>query len=156
MCYDYKKNDAGEFVCPTCGVTKRLQSTMHYHMKRHEGKLPFECRICKKSFLHASTLDLHMKAQHEKEQERMFKCPMPGCTYAGTLTKANLLIHYVRKHCKEEAAAAVAENSPSNSTPICRFCNKGCNSLTAFHYHVASCMPIADPARKQHIVTIQG
>lgn len=156
MCYDYKKNDAGEFVCPHCGVTKRLQSTMHYHLKRHEGKLPFECKMCNKSFLHASTLDLHMKAQHQKEQERMFKCPMPGCSYAGTLTKANLLIHYVRKHCKEDAAASIAAESPSASTPICKHCNKGCNSLTAFHYHVASCMPVTDEERKQHIALIHG
>jgi hypothetical protein len=154
MVYEYKKNAEGHFVCPHCGETKRLQSTMHYHLKRHEGKLPHECKLCKKSFLHASTLDLHMKAQHQKEQARMFKCPMPGCPYDGTLTKANLLIHYVRKHCKEEAAAARADGD--SSTHVCNCCNKSCNSLTAFHYHVATCFRLEDAVRQQHIQTILG
>ncbi len=156
MAYEYKKNADGHFVCPHCGETKRLQSTMHYHLKRHEGKLPYECKLCNKSFLHASTLELHKKAQHQKEQERMFKCPMPGCAYPGTLTKANLLIHYVRKHCKEEAAAAVSNASESTSKPTCVHCEKACNSLTAFHYHIAGCMDLKDAVREQHIRTIQG
>ena len=153
MGYEYKKNADGHFVCPHCGETKRLQSTMHYHMKRHEGKLPFECKICKKSFLHASTLELHKKAQHQKEQERMFKCPMPGCTYEGTLTKANLLIHYVRKHCKDEAAAS---NGADNAAPKCKHCEKECKSLTAFHYHLVGCMRLTDQTRQAHIAAIQA
>ncbi len=86
----------------------------------------------------------------------MFKCPMPGCAYAGTLTKANLLIHYVRKHCKEEAATAISDSSESTSKPTCAHCEKSCNSLTAFHYHVASCMRLEDTVRQGHIATIQG
>jgi uncharacterized Zn-finger protein len=154
MGYEYKKNADGHFVCPHCGETKRLQSTMHYHMKRHEGKLPHECKLCNKSFLHASTLELHKKAQHQKEQERMFKCPMPGCPYEGTLTKANLLIHYVRKHCKAEATASIAPASTS-AAPQCVHCGKECKSLTAFHYHLVGCMPLEDANRQNHLAAIQ-
>ena len=153
MVLEYIKNADGLYVCPACGVTKKLQSTMHYHMKRHDGKLPFECVTCKKQFLHASTLELHRKAQHQKEEERMFKCPMDKCTYKGTLTKANLLIHYVRKHCKEEAAATLDD---VNDTLSCKKCSKTCNSMTAFHYHVAGCMDIKDVSRKGHINTFLG
>jgi uncharacterized Zn-finger protein len=77
---------------------------MHYHLKKHEGNLPFACTLCDKQFLHATTLELHRKAQHDKEEERMFKCPVSGCTFKGTLTRSNLIVHYVRKHKKEEAA----------------------------------------------------
>lgn len=144
----YKKNAEGHYVCPHCGETKRIQSTMHYHMKKHEGKLPFECNICKKGFLHASTLALHVKAQHQKEQERMFKCPAAGCTYKGTLTKSNLIIHYVRKHCKQEATAMGA----GPDAPLtCRCCAKETKSLTAFHYHIATCMTIEDTERQAQL-----
>lgn len=149
----YKKNSDGHFICPYCGETKRIQSTMHYHMKKHEGKLPFECNICKKGFLHASTLDLHIKAQHQKEQERMFKCPMEGCVYKGTLTKSNLIIHFIRKHCKEEATAM---GQDADRPLTCRSCNKETNSMTAFHYHIAGCIQIKDTGRQAHLNTLLG
>ena len=120
---------------------------MHYHMKTHEGKLPFECGTCKKQFLHASTLELHKKAQHQTDQERMFKCPVKGCPFEGTLTKSNLLIHYVRKHCKEEAAKLLdkQESGPYK----CRQCDKESKSLTAFHYHCVGCITITDARSAQ-------
>ena len=154
MVLEYIKNADGLYVCPACGETKKLQSTMHYHMKRHEGKLPFECTTCKKQFLHASTLELHRKAQHQKEEERMFKCPMADCTYKGTLTKANLLIHYVRKHCKEEAAAALC--SKGTTAISCSHCDKSCNSMTAFHYHIAGCIDVKDVLRRTHLNNFLG
>lgn len=146
--YTYTKNADGHFICPHCGETKRLQSTMHYHMKKHEGKLPFECRFCQKGFLHQSTLDLHIKAQHQKEEDRAFKCPHVGCTYKGTLTKANLMIHYVRKHCGQEAAALAGDK-------CCRQCGKTSNSSTAFHYHVAGCLRLQDE-RQAHLNAFLG
>jgi uncharacterized Zn-finger protein len=109
-------------------------------MKTHQGKLPYECSICKKGFLHASTLDLHKKTQHEKELERTYKCPFEGCPYEGTLTKANLIIHYVRKHCKEEATKCM-ERLPSGMIR-CSTCDKETKSLTAFHYHISTCLDI--------------
>ena len=148
MPYEYIKNDQGLYVCGICNQTKRLQSTMHYHLKKHEGKLPFECTACNKGFLHASTLELHKKAQHQKEQERLFKCPFRDCPYEGTLTKANLMIHYVRKHCKEEAAKLF-----SRDTSTCVKCEKVCKSMTAFHYHAVSCLELGDPVRKAHLLT---
>jgi len=112
---------------------------MHYHLKKHEGNLPFACTMCDKQFLHASTLELHRKAQHDKEEERMFKCPEIGCTFKGTLTRSNLIVHYVRKHKKDEVTKAMVKME--NGSYKCAICDKETNSLSAFHYHVAGCLP---------------
>jgi len=154
MVYTYQKNDAGLYVCQHCGITKQNQNTMHYHLKTHEGKLPHECSTCKKGFLHATTLELHKKAQHQKDLERMFKCPMAGCPYDGTLTKSNLVIHYVRKHCKEEAAALL--DKLESGAYRCNHCDKESKSLTAFHYHAAGCITIEDKARAAQFVEVRA
>jgi len=153
MVYEYQKNADGLYVCGHCGKTAAKQNTMHYHLKTHEGKLPYECSICKKGFLHASTLELHKKAQHEKEMERIHKCPFPGCAYEGTLTKANLIIHFMRKHCKDETAAAMERGDGDQFR--CKHCTKGMKSLTAFHYHVASCVAL-DTTRAAQLMQIRA
>ena len=145
MVYEYQKNADGHYVCNHCNVVKVRQNTMHYHLKTHADKLPFECSICKKAFLHASTLELHKKAQHETEIQKLFKCPVVNCPFEGTLTKSNLIIHYVRKHCKVEAAKSLAKQE--SGAYKCVHCDKESKSLTAFHYHIINCITIADPAR---------
>lgn len=152
MPYTYQKNADGLYVCEHCGKTTERQNTMHYHLKTHEGKLPFECSFCKRQFLHASTLELHKQSQHAAETKRLFHCPVPNCDYEGTLTKSNLLIHFVRKHCKKEATAAVA---PGRSQATCAYCDKECKSMTSFHYHIASCMPL-DTERLKQLTAIQA
>lgn len=141
MTYTYTKNAAGLYVCPHCNVTKEKQNTMHYHLKTHETRLPFECSFCKKGFLHASTLELHKRAQHSKENEKLMKCNVAGCAFKGTLTKANLLIHFVRKHCATEVAAALESKGDAYN---CKICSKEMKSLTAFHYHVGTCISVKD------------
>ncbi len=153
MVFEYIKREDGLYVCPQCGETKRLQTTMYYHMKKHTGKFPYECHHCKKGFLHASTRDLHIKAQHEKVEEKMYRCPGEGCTYKGTLTKANLLIHYIRKHCKAEAMALLGGDKDSAT---CKGCSKVCNSMTSFHYHVAGCMKLSDTKRQEDVKSLMG
>jgi len=153
MVYVYQKNALGEYVCGQCGKTRKNQNTMHYHLKTHEGKLPFECSTCNKQFLHASTLELHKRAQHQATQDKMFKCPVKGCEFGETLTKSNLLIHYIRKHCKEEAAKSLKLES---GIYTCRHCDKELKSLTSFHYHVAQCIVIQDDTQRAHLVAIRG
>jgi len=143
MPYAYQKNAAGEFVCTICSEVKKNQNTMHYHMKRHEGHLPHTCPTCKKEFLHAQTLAVHIAAKHSKEDTASLKCPC--CPYK-TLTKANRILHFMRKHCGEEVEKmAIKDNT-------CPTCEKVCNSSAALLYHLSTgCIQL--PAEKQELLT---
>lgn len=152
MTYTYKKNSDGHYVCPNCGVTKERQNTMHYHMKTHEGRLPYECNFCSKQFLQAYTLEIHKKTQHEREQNELNVCPIESCSYKGTVTKSNLLIHFVRKHCSNEADALLSVN---NGIYHCTQCKKEMKSSTAFYYHVSSCIRIDDETRLKQFNAIR-
>ena len=141
MTYTYKKNAAGEYVCEICQATKKNQNTMHYHLKKHEGHLPFECQICDKEFLHAQTLAVHMAAKHSKEEAANLKCPC--CPYK-TLTKSNRIIHFMRKHCSEEIAALKATDL------TCPTCAKVSNGSTAFLYHLSTgCLALEGERKEQ-------
>jgi DNA-directed RNA polymerase subunit RPC12/RpoP len=135
MPYVYQKNAEDLFVCNICQITKKNQNTMHYHMKKHEGHLPYTCGTCKKEFLHAQTLALHISARHSNKETSHLICPC--CPY-NTLTKANRLIHFIRIHCEEE----VKQFSKNGLT--CSTCQKVCNSNTAYLYHIAhGCMSLS-------------
>ena len=67
--FEYHYNDNGDLICPHCdkvvpkkenadGTFSARQSTMHYHMKTHEG--PFTCRHCNKEYTHEFNLKQHM------------------------------------------------------------------------------------------------
>ena len=109
MTYSYTKNADGHYICPQCNIVKKNQNTMHYHLKTHESRLPYECSFCKKGFLHASTLELHKRAQHSKENEKLMNCNVPGCEFKGTLTKALTAYHYHAMSCIQIRDTTTAE-----------------------------------------------
>jgi KRAB domain-containing zinc finger protein len=146
MTYTYQKNDEGHFVCTICKAVKKNKNTMHYHMKNHEGHLPFECTICKKEFLQSQTLAVHMAAKHSKEEAASLKCPC--CPYK-TLTKANRVIHFMRKHCAEDIAEAA---KGAGAALTCATCKKVSNSNTAFLYHMAtSCIKLSCVEKQEQL-----
>ena len=147
MVYEYIKNSAGYYVCNICGETREKQNTMHYHLKSHEDHLAYRCNHCKAEFKAKYSLEVHINTQHARIEENLYRCPIDGCKFKGTTAKSNLLIHYVRMHCKDEA-----ESIRSDLT--CKVCEKKSNSLTAFHYHVGSCIKIQDPTRSSQLNTI--
>lgn len=152
MVYQYQKNAAGDFVCHICSAVKKNQSTMHYHLKRHEGKLPFQCPTCKREFLHASVLALHVAARHSRPSAGELACPV--CPYK-TLTKANRVLHFLRNHCAEDVAAF----RKRCTTPLaCAGCGKACNSPTAHLYHAASagCLAPSCPQRQEQLAALLG
>lgn len=138
MTYMYKKNAEGNFVCGTCNAVKKNQNTMHYHMKSHEGKPPFECAVCKKGFLQSQSLAVHMAARHPTDGQDQLECP---CCPFKTTTKSNRIIHYVRKHCQEHLDKALTLEEGVYS---CNHCDKKMKSNTAFHYHVAGCLQLGE------------
>jgi hypothetical protein len=130
---------------------------MHYHLKKHEGHLPFQCTHCNKEFLQASTLALHIAARHPQAATAAaptdaptpsFGCP---CCDHTTLTKANAVLHYLRTHCAEEVKAFQATSKDPTNSLTCAACEKVCKSATAYLYHVASanCIARALPLEKQ-------
>jgi hypothetical protein len=147
MVYKYTKNSEGEYKCHICGETREKQNTMHYHLKSHEDHLAHKCNHCKMEFKAKYSLDVHINTQHNRLEENLFRCPIQNCRFKGSPTKSNLLIHYVRIHCKNEV-----ENIRCGLT--CKVCNKESNSLTAFHYHAISCITIQDTTRQEEFQSL--
>jgi len=143
----YIKNEQGNFVCPDCGVTKKNQNTMHYHMKKHEEQLTHVCKACKKGFLQKQTLDLHMRSKHPElvknetnSEDKKFKCPFDNCTFSA-LTKGNCVIHCLRVHFQDEIKNMMIVNNETK-TIECNECGTEFNSSCAFYYHCKGCMNI--------------
>jgi len=139
----YIKNDEGNFVCPDCGAVKRNQSTMFYHMKKHEEELKYTCKACKKGFFQKQTLDLHMRSKHpellkntEVDASKKFKCPYDNCEFT-SLTKGNTVIHCLRFHFQEEINNIMLRDNESK-TINCVECQKEFYSSCAFFYHCKS------------------
>jgi len=138
MPLNYEKNEAGEYVCGKCGEIKKRQNTMHYHLKKHDGNLGFECNICKKQFLHKNSLDLHKEAKHTEDRKKSMVCTKKDCEFTA-LTKANMLIHHMRIHYKKESNAIL---NKSEGLYSCTKCSTDYKSGTAFFYHAYSCLEL--------------
>ncbi len=157
MPYEYVKNAQGEYVCPHCGATERNQSTMHYHLKRHEARLPHVCPHCRKEFLQRGSLAVHLQARHtSRPAAKAYSCP---CCEQTCSSKDACAVHFLRKHCRDavatllEKAAVVAEDSY-----CCQACNKLSNSSKAFLSHLAAsttCLVLSDPTLQSHLTTIR-
>lgn len=132
----YTKNEEGDFVCPDCGVTKKRQNSMHYHMKKHlaeaeEPSFDHVCSLCQKGFLQKQTLDLHMKSKHVTEKEKtVYLCP--HCDFKSA-TKANCIIHCIRMHYQEEVNEVMI---PKEKGIDCSHCDTTFRSASAFYYHL--------------------
>ena len=132
----YIKNNNDEFVCPNCSVVKKNQNTMFYHMKKHEGKLPFECDICSKDFIQKSSLELHKLSKHKDDKDNVYKCPVTNCSF-GSITKANRRIHCMRKHFINEVLDIYNDST-------CKSCKVHFKSIIAFYYHSIDCVNVKD------------
>jgi hypothetical protein len=142
----YIRNSAGQFVCPHCDKLTDKQNTMYYHIKKiHDKDLPFECKLCttnpkflqKSGYLHHMAT-IHSDSQSEEENPYAgisFSCP--DCKHT-THTKANMIIHYARTHCKEWVPAFTKE------TP-CTGCSKAFASSSAYLYHSLGCFETHAP-----------
>ena len=149
MVYTYVRNEDGDFVCPHCQkvVCGDNQSTMHYHLKKHAGDLPHECKHCKDRFPQLDLLRRHERARHPDkrtptDEDEVYECPHETCHYS-SLTKANRRIHYFRVHMKDIIDTTVRK---TDDKYICNTCNKEMNSHTSLYYHIGDCiqLPVND------------
>ena len=143
MTFTYIKDDDGNFVCPTCGVTKKNQNTMHYHMKKHEEELTHVCKACKKGFLQKQTLDLHMRSKHpelvkDDVNKNKFKCPFDDCDFSN-ITKGNTVIHCLRVHFQDEISNMMIKDTDTKLI-YCTECENDFGSSSAFYYHCKGCI----------------
>lgn len=151
--FTYVRDASGHLMCDKCTFKPKSTvryplgnpSTMHYHLKKHEGNYQNVCSICKHTFLHKMTLDTHMAARHPEVQEQaqqkheVFKCPIEGCEFEA-LTKANRRIHFLRKHCNDILNNYCEELVLEDKKYLrCVTCSERFNSNTAFHYHCGKC-----------------
>lgn len=135
----YIRNEHGLFVCPTCGVTKKNQSTMHYHMKTHEEVMEFKCKTCHKEFIHAQALKIHMEARHAKAKKGV-ACPVHDCPFESA-SKGNCRTHFLRIHCAKETAELLDRDMKTGDIH-CTGCGGEFSSLSAFYYHSVMCIDL--------------
>jgi uncharacterized Zn-finger protein len=142
--YDELKD---EYICPDCGITKKKQNTMHYHMKRCQNILDFVCTECQQEFVQKNALDTHMRLRHppvNKDDTEEFVCPFEGCDFTNP-TKGNCRTHCMRKHLKKEVAN-IMEVTPDKQVK-CKTCAVTFKSKPHFYYHSLGCivLPLTDP-----------
>jgi DNA-directed RNA polymerase subunit RPC12/RpoP len=145
----YIRNEHGQFVCPTCGIIKKNQSTMHYHMKTHEEEMEFECKTCHKKFIHTQALKIHTDARHGKDKKtKEYTCPVRDCPFEST-NKGNCRTHFLRIHCAKETATLL-DRDLETGTVHCTSCGSEFGSLSAFYYHSVLCidLPAGDTRTK--------
>jgi KRAB domain-containing zinc finger protein len=133
MVYEYKKNNDGHYVCSVCSDVKKHQNTMHYHMKKHEGKQTYECKTCDKKFYQKYALDDHTKLNHSKDPISEIECPFEGCMDS-FIKKEHCRIHIARNHVKKSLEPLI-EKKADSKIHTCIPCKRDFNSYPAILYH---------------------
>jgi KRAB domain-containing zinc finger protein len=133
MVFQYQKNEDGHYVCTICSEVKEKQNTMHYHMKKHEGKLTYECKSCDKKFYQKYALDDHTKLNHSTEPLLEIKCPFDTCKQT-FIKKEHCRIHIARNHVKKDLEPLI-EKKKDSKIHTCVPCKKDFNSYPAILYH---------------------
>jgi growth factor independent 1 len=82
----------GKFACLSCSKKFTTAHGLEVHVRRaHNGRRPYECDICQRTFGHAVSLNQH-RAVHS--QEKSFSCKQCGKTFKRSSTlSTHLLIH---------------------------------------------------------------
>jgi hypothetical protein len=145
MSNKYQKNADGLFICTHCTFTAKYQSTMHYHLAKHEGSLPYKCKYCSQRFVQKGILDLHYTLHHEdklqeaKKPSKLFKCPIDGCDYENA-QKGNTVIHFLRIHMKEQHKNLKEKSKQEGCQAHCKKCETDFKSNTQFYYPTHACV----------------
>jgi hypothetical protein len=138
----YFKLESGEFQCKYCEKRTAKQNTMYYHVQtKHVQDFKFVCEHCTdKKFVQKSAYFQHMAQAHpEIAQQDEGKNPYVGVSYScahpecdqSAKTKANILVHFARTHCKDWIPTFSKENG-------CKCCDKKFSSSTAYFYHAVT------------------
>ena len=142
MTFKYIRLENGDFQCPHCDFSKRLQSTVNMHIKaKHSGTFKHKCEHCNYECPAKQTLDNHVISkhpEHAEEKPREFVCPEKCCGF-DSLTKAGLRSHYLLKHLSKETAAFLGKTTDGGIQ--CTNCGDPFKSKPSYVYHLAGCLP---------------
>lgn len=154
MVFKYQKNDDGHYVCGICSEVKEKQNTMHYHLQKHEGKMPHACSHCEKRFYQKYALDDHIKLRHStKPVEANIKCPFDNCSEKFH-KKEHARVHIARNHLRDYLNPWIQKKKDSK-IHTCGNCNTDFNSYPAILYHVMDhAKATTDPILKAKLAII--
>jgi KRAB domain-containing zinc finger protein len=154
MVFKYQKNDDGHYVCGICSEVKEKQNTMHYHLQKHEGKMPHACSHCEKRFYQKYALDDHIKLRHStKPVEANIKCPFDNCTEKFH-KKEHARVHIARNHLRDYLNPWILKKKDSK-IHTCGNCQTDFNSYPAILYHVMDhAKGTTDPILKARLAII--
>ena len=145
----YPKNQNGEYYCPHCpNYTATRINTMLYHMKKHIGEYPHQCKFCDCKFNYYKPLEYHILSKHPekvpKEVSTHFQCPFDSCSYSAS-NQRDRRVHYIRKHCKQQLSTLLEK---CDTGFVCTQCKREFKSRDMFCYHAIDCLP-KTPALEQ-------
>ena len=141
-------------MCGICSEVKEKQNTMHYHLQKHEGKMPHACSHCEKRFYQKYALDDHIKLRHStKPVEANIKCPFDNCSEKFH-KKEHARVHIARNHLRDYLNPWIQKKKDSK-IHTCGNCNTDFNSYPAILYHVMDhAKATADPILKAKLAII--
>ena len=86
------EHPTGNFGCTGCNKKFTTAHGLEVHVRRsHNGRRPFECDVCQKTFGHAVSLSQHRTVHN---QEKSFSCKQCGKSFKRSSTlSTHLLIH---------------------------------------------------------------
>ncbi|XP_072028371.1 uncharacterized protein [Amphiura filiformis] len=90
------------FKCDKCEKSFLQQSSLKFHMQKHDGEPPFNCEYCKESFTSKVKLKKHMEVHNLKK----FKCSKCEESF---FREDRLEKHVQKEHDKTEESAGGAE-----------------------------------------------
>ena len=111
------------FSCEVCGKESRDKFNLDMHMRVHDGKRPYDCKNCYKSFKYPGCLKDHMISWHSSDEQ--FSC---GKCLKPFRKKSSLMEHLRRRRCSKEGnekpcttKLKEAEVVPQYKCDLCNF-----------------------------------
>ena len=112
------------FSCEVCGKKSKKRSNLERHMRVHDGKRPYDCKKCYKSFKYPGCLKDHMISWHSSDKQfHCEKCLKPFRKKSSL--KEHLRWRHRSKEGNEKPRTTESEEAKKEVVPQykCDLCN---------------------------------